>query len=405
MRILLADKLPTLTTSRLTTLGFDVISDSSLKEAGLTSALKELDPNVLVVRSTRVEEEHVHAANSLSLVIRAGAGVNTIDRDACSQRGVFVTNCPGKNADAVAELTMGLLLALDRSIPDNVADLRKGQWDKTRYSKSSGLKGRKLGVLGTGMIGTGVLQRAQAFGMDVYAWSRSLSPARAQSMGVTWCESPVALASSVDIFCVHLALNDDTRKLVNASVIEALRPGAFLINTARAEVIDEDALLARIDSQELRVALDVFSGEPAAKQAPFEHPLAQHPRVYGTHHIAASTNQAQDAVAAEVVRIIDHYARTGSALNCANLTKTTAADHCLIIRHRDRVGVLAEVLTVLRRANINIQEMENTIFHGGGAASARIEISGIPSSEVLQHMRANEDIFHVSVVLTASTRS
>jgi D-3-phosphoglycerate dehydrogenase len=405
MRILLADNLPTLTASRLSELGFEVISNPSLKEASLVAALGEVDPNVLVVRSTRVNAEHIEAASSLSLVIRAGAGVNTIDRDACSKRGVFVTNCPGKNADAVAELTLGLILAIDRSIPDNVADLRQGQWDKQRYSKSQGLKGRKLGVLGTGKIGTGVIQRALAFEMEVFAWSRSLTVARARTLGVHWCESPRALAEKVDILSIHLALHKDTHKIIDASIIEGLKPGSLLINTARAEVLDEEALLARIDSQNLRVGLDVFTDEPSAKQAPFEHPLAQHPRVYGTHHIAASTNQAQEAVAAEVVRIVDHYARSGNALNCVNLTATTEADHCLLIRHRDRVGVLAEVLKVLRGANINVQEMENTIFQGGEAASARIQVSGEPSTEVLRHIRASEDVFHVSVVIISSTGS
>jgi D-3-phosphoglycerate dehydrogenase len=404
MRILLADKLPEITLTRLLELGFDVVNEPSLRESTLIAALKKHNPAVLVVRSTKVTSEHVAAATSLSLIVRAGAGVNTIDLVASSNRGVLIANCPGKNADAVAELTLGLMIAIDRNIPDNVSDLRSGNWNKQRYSKCLGLKSRKLGILGTGRIGLAVIQRALAFDMEVYAWSRSLSPEDAEKLGVHWCASPLELATQVDILSVHVALHDETRGIVGAEVLDALKPGATLINTSRAEVVDEAALLSRIDDRNFRVGLDVFSNEPSAKEATFTHPLAQHERVYGTHHIAASTNQAQDAVAMEVVKIIEEYSHSGSAPNCVNLNMRTKANFCLIARHRDRVGVLAGILAVLREGKINVQEMENTIFQGGKAASARIQLSGQPSEDMLQRIREIEDIFSVSIVSLSNSK-
>ena len=190
MRVLFADKLPDQARTRLAAAGFEVSAEPTLSGEALTGRLAELEPDVLVVRSTKVTAADVAAATSLSLVVRAGAGVNTIDLDACSGAGVFVANCPGKNAVAVAELTFGLLLAIDRHIVDGAADLRAGRWNKKAYSKAAGLKGRVLGLLGFGGIGRAVARRAQAFGMPVVAWSRSLTDEAAAEAGVQRAASP-----------------------------------------------------------------------------------------------------------------------------------------------------------------------------------------------------------------------
>lgn len=403
MRVLVADNLPTIANSTLVQKGFDVVVEPNIADQALLEALVKYDPSVLIVRSTKVSAAHVHAGKSLSLIVRAGAGVNTIDSRACSDHGVFVTNCPGKNADAVAELAMGLLIALDRNIPDNVIELRQERWNKQRFSKCEGLKGRKIGVLGTGMIGQGFIKRARAFEMEVYAYSRSLTQERANDLGVRWCKSPLELAQNVEILSVHLALTESTRNLVSVDVLNALPDHGILINTARAEVVDESALLDALEKKGLRAGLDVFSDEPSSKQASFSHPLAQHPRVYGTHHIAASTEQAQTAVAMEAVRVVVEYRNKGMAPNCVNLNTSTKADHCIVIRHRDRVGVLAGVLNILREASINVQEMDNMIFEGGQAASARIHVLGKPADSLIDRMHENEDILHISVVSISPT--
>lgn len=397
MRVLFADKLPDQARTRLAATGFEVIAEPSLAGDALTRRLADVGPDVLVVRSTKVTEDHIGAAPTLSLVVRAGAGVNMIDLDACSAAGVFVANCPGKNAVAVAELAFGLLLAIDRHIVDGASDLRAGRWNKKAYSQAEGLKGRVLGLVGFGGIGQAVARRARAFGMPVVAWSRSLTDEAAAAAGVTRGASPEEVARQCDILSVHLALTPETRGLVGESVFSSLRYGSIVLNTSRAEVLDEGALLSALDERELRAGLDVFSGEPSAKEGPFEHALAAHPRVVGSHHIGASTTQAQQSVADEACRIIEGFRDEGRVSNCVNMSVRSSADHRVVVRHRDRVGVLASLLALLREDDMNVQEMENLVFPGG-AAIARIQVTGQPSPDLGQRLSAAENVLHASIL-------
>ncbi|MEN0064845.1 MAG: 3-phosphoglycerate dehydrogenase family protein [Myxococcota bacterium] len=396
MRVLIADKLPDQTRTRLASHGFEVVAEPTLKGESLAERLSELDPDILVVRSTKVTATHTEAGPSLSLVIRAGAGTNTIDTAACSARGIFVANCPGKNAVAVAELTIGWLIALDRFLPDGVRDLRNGQWNKAAYAKARGLSGRVLGLIGLGAIGQAVATRAQALGMTVLAWSRSLTPKRAAELGVTFATTPEEVARQADAVSVHVALTPETSKLVGESIFSTMRHGALFINTSRSEVVDETALANALESNDLRAALDVFDGEPSDKTAPFDHPLAKHPRVYGSHHIGASTLQAQEAVGDEVCRISETFRDEGRVVNLVNTLTETAATHRLVVRHLDQVGVLAQVLKPLSEAAVNVQEMENIVFPGG-AAIARIQVSEPPSDDLLRTLHALPAVLHVTV--------
>ncbi len=398
MRVLLADKLPDRARVRLASRGFEVRAEADVSGEALTEAIRSFDPHVLVVRSTRVEAAHVAAGNALGLVVRAGAGVNTIDLDACSSRGVFVANCPGKNAVAVAELTLGLILALDRKIPDNVVDFRGGKWNKRAYSTASGLSGRTLGLIGFGDIGRAVARRARAFDLNVVVWSRSLTPEGAAEAGVRYAERPEDVAARADILSVHLALTPETRGLVGESILGALRPGASVINTARAEVVDEVAFRRLLDAHDLWAALDVPSDEPAGGAGAFTHPLASHPRVYVTHHIGASTEQAQLAVAEEACRIIEGFKERGEVDNVVNVETRSEATHALVVRHLDRVGVLASVLGVLREADLNVEEMDNTIFAGGAAAVARIRVSGTVDDGVIARVREQANVLAVDAM-------
>lgn len=396
MRVLFADKLPQASTERLEHGGFEVRSEPGASGDALTEALRAFDPHVLVVRSTKVAAEHIAATSALGLVIRAGAGVNTIDLAACSGRGIYVSNCPGKNSDAVAELTIGLLVALDRRIPDNVRDFRAGQWNKGAYSKAQGLAGRTLGIVGLGGIGAAVARRALAFDMRVVAWSRSLTPKLAERMGIVYAESPRAVAAQADALTVHVALGEGTRGIISADVIDALKPGALVINTARAEVVDNDALLAAVAQKGLWVGLDTPTDEPSFNAGAFEHPLASNPRVYVTHHIGASTEQAQEAVADEACRIIEGFYATGHADNAVNVTKNNASDAVIVVRHLDRVGVLASVLGELREAKVNVLEMENTIFARGEGAVARIAAQGPVTPELLARIQSQQYVLSVT---------
>ncbi|MGH9804327.1 MAG: NAD(P)-dependent oxidoreductase, partial [Candidatus Acidiferrales bacterium] len=240
MKVLVVDKFPQPTLEKMKALGFDVAYNTELKGPELAAEVKRSGAQTLVVRSTKVTEEMVDASG-LRLVIRAGSGYDTIDVRACSRRGIYVSNCPGKNATAVAELAMGLILALDRRIPDNVAELRQKKWNKKEYSKARGLHGRTLGVIGTGQIGRLVIERAKAFGMPVVAWSRSLTPEKARELGVERKATPEEVAAA-DAISVHVALKPETKGLCGEKFFAALRPGAYFINTSRGEVVDEAAL-------------------------------------------------------------------------------------------------------------------------------------------------------------------
>src|SRR5579884_4031247 len=233
MKVLIADKFPEGGRTALTQAGLEVVYDPDLKDAALTQAVGSTGADVLVVRSTKVSAGTL-SAGRLSLVVRAGAGYDTIDVPAASARGIYVSNCPGKNSIAVAELTFALILALDRRVPANVADLKAGRWNKAEYSKARGVFGRTLGLIGLGRIGQEVLSRARAFGMPVVAWSRSLTAERAESLGVQRKQTPAEVAAACDVLSVHVALTSDTRNLIDRGVLDALRPGSYLINTARA---------------------------------------------------------------------------------------------------------------------------------------------------------------------------
>lgn len=399
MKVVIADKMEAFIVDRLRGMGAAVEVSPTLEGDALAAACS--DAQVLIVRSKKVPAPVFERARKLALVIRAGAGVNTIDVDAASAHGVFVANCPGKNAIAVAELTMGLLVSLDRHIPDNVAALRAGRWEKAKFSEAKGLAGRTLGIAGFGDIGREVAVRAQAFGMNVLAWSRSLTPQEADLANVTLVPSAASLFERADIVSLHLPLTAETRNLVNADLLSRMRGGGILLNTSRAEVCDEHALLEAVKTRGLRVGLDVLCGEPAGKGADWRHPLADAPGVYVTHHIGASTEQAQNAVAEEVLRIVSAYVGTGEVPNCVNLCARTPATHQMVIRHEDRVGVLASVLGAVSRHHFNVEEMENVIFDGAKAACCFIQVSHEPTHELLEEL---EGLPHVLGVAVATLR-
>ncbi|HEY5675786.1 MAG TPA: NAD(P)-dependent oxidoreductase, partial [Myxococcales bacterium] len=257
--------------------------------------------------------------------------------------------------------------------------------------------GRTLGVAGTGSIGREVIVRAKGFGMPVVAWSRSLDEGRAAELGVRRAPSLRALAAEADVLTVHLALTRETRGLFGADLFAAMKPGAFFVNTSRGELVEESALAAAIAQKGLRAALDVFEKEPSGGTGAFEDPIAKLPAVIGTHHVGASTEQAQNAIAAETVRIVRSYQTTGIVPNAVNLSQRTPATHLLSVRHFDRVGVLAHVFGELRSAGINVEQTDNVVFEGAEAACARIQLNKEPEAAVLERIRGGSDIISVSL--------
>jgi D-3-phosphoglycerate dehydrogenase len=250
-----------------------------------------------------------------------------------------------------------------------------------------------------GEIGAAVADRARGFEMPVVAWSRSLTPEKADELGVARASSPEEVARRSDVVSVHLALTPETKGLVGEAVLSAMRQGALFLNTSRAEVVDEAALLRAIEERGVRAGLDVFGGEPTGKDGAFDHPLAKHPHVVGTHHIGASTDQAQEAIAAETVRVIRSFKETGRVPNVVNLARRTPATHMLVVRHRDRPGVLAHVFNHLRQANLNVQETENIVFEGAEAAVARINLDGEPTASLCTQIKSESaDVLDLQLV-------
>lgn len=393
MRIFIADEFSKGHLDSLRGLGLTVDYKPGTKADDL--AVQAKDAAILVVRSTEVKKPVFEAAHGLSLVIRAGAGVNTIDVAAASSHGVYVANCPGQNAIAVAELVMGLMLASDRRIADNTAALREGKWNKKVFSQARGVFGRTLGIVGLGAIGSEVATRARAFGMHVVAFSHDLTPARAKALGIEAAASMLEVAKRADVLTVHVPGGSSTKGLISAQVLAAMPDGALFINTSRGDVVDNAALYEEAKGGRLRAALDVYDGEPKGGEAAFSTPLTLLPNVIGTHHIGASTEQAQDAIATEAVRIVESWLTRGEVPNCVNVAKKTPAKFQLIVRHHDKVGVLANVLGELREAGINAQELENTIFEGHAAACCKVQLDSRPSDEVMKRItgRTSEIIF------------
>jgi D-3-phosphoglycerate dehydrogenase / 2-oxoglutarate reductase len=397
MKTLIADKFSEAHLDRLNKLGCAVTYQPTAKAEDLPGLIAS--HKILVVRSKQVTAETLKASDGLALVLRAGAGVNTIDVKAASARGIFVSNCPGKNSVAVAELVFALLLALDRRVADNVAALRAGKWNKKEFSKAAGIFGKTLGVIGVGQIGREVIIRARAFGLRVLAWSRSLTPEKAQELGVERCEEMESIFRRADIVSLHLALKPETRRLVNGARLALMKPNAILINTSRGEIVDQAALRAALQDGRLRAGLDVFDPEPAEPVAPFDDPIRDQLNFYGTHHIGASTDQAQEAIAEEAIRIIAAFIQKGVVLNCVNLATRTPAKVQLVVRHFDRVGVLAFVMDQIRRAGLNIEEVQNVIFEGANAASCRIQLDGEPSPGLLTSIKGgNADIIGLDLL-------
>jgi D-3-phosphoglycerate dehydrogenase len=398
MLILIADKFEQSGRDGLQAIGCEVSYQPDLKGDALVAAIAKEKPDVLVVRSTKVSEA-MFEAGPLKLVVRAGAGYNTIDVAAASRRGIYVSNCPGKNSIAVAELAFALILALDRRIADNVIALRAGQWNKKEFSKACGLFGRILGLVGLGKIGQEMIPRAKSFGMPVIAWSRSLTDERAAELGVEYMKTPLDVARAADVVSVHVALKPDTRMLIGPDFFLGMREGAYFINTSRGEVVDQAALIEAMHSKGIRAGLDVYAAEPTSSAGEFTDPIAKEANLYGTHHIGASTDQAQEAIAAETVRIIQSFKETGKVPNVVNLAAHTPATHRLVVRHRDRPGVLAQVLEAIKAEQINVQEMENVVFEGAEAAVARINLDRAPSRTTLNRLRAgNADIIELDLL-------
>ena len=403
MRILFADKIDTGRLGRLEAAGHECIVKPELTAEDLAEQIEGIE--VLVVRSTEVKRKVFKAADRLSMVLRAGAGTDTVDCDGAAKFGIYVCNVPGRNAVAVAELTMGLLLAVDRQIPDATSDLHEGRWNKSQYMGATGLKGRRMAIVGMGAIGIEVAHRAAAFGIELSALYRSDRSgallAEMKQLEIQIHPDWDSLLAGADIVSVHLPATPETCGLVDAEFLAKMPDGAILLNTSRGEIVDEAALLRALDERAMRAGLDVFCGEPPGTDPDWRSPLASHPRVTGTHHIGASTVQASEDIADGVVEVLEAFT-AGDVVNCVNRAERPLGRSTIVVRHRDQVGVLAGILMALRASGINVQQMRNEILAGPKhhAAVATIRVSRRPSRKVLDELAEMEAVHGIRLINT-----
>jgi len=392
LKVLVADKFPDKYIQQMKDLDLDVIYNPKLGEKDLPQ--EAVDVDIIVVRSTVVNEETINYGKKLNLIIRAGSGVNNINIAAANKKGIYVTNCPGMNAVAVAELAIGLMISIDRFIPDNVSDFNKGVWSKDKYSKGKGLKGKTLGLIGVGNIGKEVAKRALAFEMNVYGKDIT----RIEGVQIKDFSEMDQLLPLCDIVTIHLPSTPQTKGLFNKKMFSYMKNGAYLVNTSRQDVIVEDDLLEAIKEKNIRYACDVFKGEPESKSGDVSSKLQNNPNIYVTHHIGASTEQAQDAVAEETISIIKKFVHSGVIDHWVNRAKITDAHYQLVVKHYDKPGVLAGVLDIIRSGKINIEEIENIIFEGGIAACCTMKLQNAATAEMLKNISENSNVISVSHV-------
>ncbi|MCL5030369.1 MAG: NAD(P)-binding domain-containing protein [Bacteroidetes bacterium] len=392
VKVLIADKFPDQYIQQLKDIDLDVIYSPKLGEDDLPEAAKEVD--IVVVRSTIVNAATINASKNLNLIIRAGAGVNNIDIPAANQKGIYVANCPGMNSVAVAELAIGLMISLDRRIPDNVIDFKNCKWNKGEYSKAEGLMGKTLGIIGVGNIGKEVAKRALAFGMNVYGKDIS----RIEGIAIKDFSEMNQLLPLCDVVTLHLPATPQTKGLFNKEMFSYMKPNALLINTARADLIDQDAMIEAIKTKNIRVALDVIKNEPEEKSGEIKSPLQELKNVYVTHHIGASTEQAQNAVAAETVKIIKDFISSGVIAHWVNRAKISDAHYQLVVKHFDKPGVLANIMSIIRDKNVNIEEIENVIFDGGVVACCTMKLKTSITTDMIKQMQDNPNVLSVSHV-------
>eukprot|EP00826_Nyctotherus_ovalis_P011944 TRINITY_DN13113_c0_g1_i5.p1 TRINITY_DN13113_c0_g1~~TRINITY_DN13113_c0_g1_i5.p1 ORF type:complete len:336 (-),score=122.17 TRINITY_DN13113_c0_g1_i5:62-1069(-) len=334
------------------------------------------------------------------MVIRAGAGFDTIDVSHCSKKGIYVCNCPGKNSVAVAELTVGLMIAIDRRIAEGNQLLKEGKWAKAAFADCLGLKGRTIGLLGIGNVGKEVAKRCLAFDMKVLAWDVFLTKETIEGMGATKVETVEELAKESDILSIHVPAVKETIGMINKKFLSLLKPEAVIINAARGNLVVEEDVIEHLDKVKgFWYGADVFQNEPAKKEAPFDNKLAKHPKVVGSHHVGASTKEAETAIGIEAVRMVKEYGAVKKVNNCVNLASDIKSTHCISVKYVSNVGTLDKILGALSKNGLKVEELKNEVFKDRMACVAEIHFTGeTKKEELVPQIAGLEGIMDVTFV-------
>ena len=395
MRILVACELPEFALDELRGLGSEVLYEPQISAAALAQHVGQV--GILVVDQTPVTAEALVQGRALQMIVVAGSGSGQVAVDMAAEQGILVTHCPHKDAVAAAELALGLMLALDREIVDNAVALRAGHWERGRFLQARGLAGRTLGIIGSDEFTRTLAPRAKACQMHVIAWRPEAPTVPEQYDDIEYCNWPRELARRSEVVVLQTPLGPGVDFEVDADFLKCMKTGAALVHVGDHCIVDEAALLEALAAQQLRVALDVLPGAPPGDAGRVKSALLQHPRVIGTHRVAGVTEQARQAIATEVVRIVAAFLISGEIVNALNISERSPATWQLVLRVRDQVGVMAGVLDAVRADGINAEEITIRVFHGAKAAWCNVALDERPSTEALEAIRALPDVLHLEL--------
>lgn len=348
--------------------GWSVLKRTGLKPEDLSEIVGEYD--ALLVRSaTKVTRELLARATRLRVVGRAGMGVDNIDVDAATEKGVVVMNTPGANTVSTAEHALAMLLAAAKRIAEAAASMKAGKWEKKKFLNTE-LKGKTLGIVGLGRIGQEVAKRAGGFEVQVQAYDPFVSESVARGVHAKLVSFEQLLSTS-DFISLHATLTHESKHLINSSALAKMKPAAVLVNCARGELVDEEALIEALDQGRLScAALDVFSKEP-----PTDFRLASHPKVVSTPHLAASTSEAQELVGIEIARQVHDYLKDGIVRNSVNVSSIPPEDRAAIepfLALGRRLGSFASQITQGRVAEVEIEYHGESLHKYAQTIAARI---------------------------------
>ena len=391
MKIVLAEKVSPATLAVFAAEpGWEVLTHDKLPN-GLPAALADAD--ALVVRSAvQADEALMEHGPKLRVIGRAGVGVDNIDADAATRRGIVVMNTPGANAIAVAELTIGLMLALGRKLPVANATMHAGKWEKKNLQGTE-LRGKTLGILGLGRIGLEVAKRAKGFGLEIIGSDPFVSAAVARENGIRLVNVEELFAGS-DYLTLHVGLTPQTAGIVNAKTLAKAKKGVRIINCARGELIEDAALVEALKSGQVGgAALDVFTIEP-----PKDSPYFGLDNVILTPHIAGSTAEAQEAVGIQIARQVRDYLKLGVVQNAVNLPSLSHEEYVQLAPYIDLSGRLGAFLSQTGKGGIEgIQ-----LVYGGTLTEAKTDL--VRNSAIAGLLQGSENVNRINAAAVAEER-
>src|ERR1035437_1417268 len=395
MKIVLAEKVSPATLAVFAAEpGWEVLTHEQLPD-GLPAAL--VDADALVVRSAvQVDDALMEQAPKLRVVGRAGVGVDNIDADAATRRGIVVMNTPGANAVAVAELTIGLMLALARKVPAANVSMHAGKWEK-KSLQGAELRGKTLGILGLGRIGLEVAKRARGFGLEIIGSDPFVSAAVARENGIRLVTLN-ELLGGCDYLTLHVGLTPQTTGVVNAKTLASMKKGVRIINCARGELIDDAALVEALKSGQVAgAALDVFAHEPLK-----DSPYAELDNVILTPHIAGSTGEAQEAVGIQIARQVRDYLKLGVVQNAVNMPSLSHEEYVVLAPYIDLAGRLGSFLAQTRKGGIESGIEAIDLVYGGTLADAKIDL--VRNAAIAGLLAGSENVNRINAATVAGER-